>query len=692
MQNLRFDFVTILLLASAISLLGWAVHARTCYPVYSDQVFRNPGMGWLPYVFDRKDRRVSNATDLCSAISLYFDWKELNPEEGSYDWTELEAFLRVHSPMGRRIVLTVYLCNPHRPPAGNSERDYQVPMWLIEKPGMSGRWFSKFCNDHWDCGGGKSQYEPDYVNPVFQNAWGEFLRAMNDRYRRSRLWQQGIESICISSYGYYGEWWSDYEWPNDEIRRSTLEFLIDQMCDAFPRDQVPTPELFINPTIWDDLDKAEPLGIKHAQQTRGVGMICRGIGLSPETPRLLSGGYAEWITGHRGVSFLIGEWGSATGGIDNEDLGIGSIEAAVKQSLRYGSRYQGWFLNRESYEHKGSRWPLDYLESETGERLEDFYARRCGYRFWISRADYPDTVGRGCSFFLTTQWTQRGVGGMYGSTHYKLRAYLEKGDRLLPLNTDPTFDGRDLPPAEYAAYPSAGPFDASARFSIPADIEPGKYDLKIALVCPAGRPAINLAMEGKDTDDVHAYGRYLIGPIVVAENPGEPCAYDNRSLAAGVTPGTLVTEAYDGWYGARVRVGDRDLFLREVGRYYVGGRRPTIHRHEIRVYEVATGNLVCRSSVGMQFGAADVYGFKYGSASGMLKANQDYYVVSSEWSGKEWLRGDPLFAADSVIAVDSVDASVVCAVQSSDLTNFLESGGPGNCFGPVSIRYDIEAK
>jgi hypothetical protein len=154
--------------------------------------------------------------------------------------------------------------------------------------------------------------------------------------------------------------------------------------------------------------------------------------------------------------------------------------------------------------------PLAKLYPGTQETLEDYFQRRAGYRFYVSRFAYPSSVAAGRLFALDQTWWQRGVGKLH--SRYYLRARLA-GSATVSLNRDPGLDADSWP-----AGPS-GPHAIRSRFVIPARTAPGSHTLQFAVVDATGNPAINLADSGKDTtglaDPRNDYGWYEVGPITI---------------------------------------------------------------------------------------------------------------------------------------------------------------------------------
>lgn len=116
-------------------------------------------------------------------------WNLLEPEEGKYDFEELEE--RCHfKEWGKdhvRLILRVVADSP------SDEQHMDIPQWLYDKINGSGNWY--------DSEYGKG-FSPDYTNAVFQEAHGKLIQALADRYGNDPQ----VAFLQLGSLGHWGEW------------------------------------------------------------------------------------------------------------------------------------------------------------------------------------------------------------------------------------------------------------------------------------------------------------------------------------------------------------------------------------------------------------------------------------------------------------------------------------------------------
>lgn len=168
----------------------------------SDEIFGNPLMGYAPCAWEES---VSEDVNL-----LYVDitWRELEPEEGVYDWTSIEEENQLERwrKEGKHIVLR-FVCDI---PGKESHMD--IPDWLYEKTGEAGTWYDM------EYGRG---FAPDYGNETFIQYHEKAVAAMGEH-----LGTDGFVSyVELGSLGHWGEWHVNYA---TGIQRLPLEDVREQ--------------------------------------------------------------------------------------------------------------------------------------------------------------------------------------------------------------------------------------------------------------------------------------------------------------------------------------------------------------------------------------------------------------------------------------------------------------------------------
>ncbi len=158
-------------------------------PLALDDYLPNPGMGW-------QHRPGSSEISDFPETVVYSNrrligWKFLNPLEGVYDWTLLDAQLNDAVEQKKQFSFRVYTM------VGEGYDGHMVPAWVIAKGAVI-----------LDSG------EPDYSNCIYQDEWARFVEAMANRYDGNT----DIAFIDISGYGNFGEWnWRDDQTEWDDV-------------------------------------------------------------------------------------------------------------------------------------------------------------------------------------------------------------------------------------------------------------------------------------------------------------------------------------------------------------------------------------------------------------------------------------------------------------------------------------------
>src|SRR5581483_5033891 len=320
-----------------------------------------------------------------------------------------------------------------------------------------------------------------------------------------------------------------------DLRYSTLKALVDQYFDAFSGPY--RPDLVMNvigsSVTGVRLGQADPSAVLYGLG-RGATMVRRNMGAT------LGADERAAIRSRLDTRSFQAEWVSPDGVIawvrprDPSAPWVPTWKA-IDQALSLGANYLGWYVDSQTVRcdeipkdlpvaelpemtqcgvhgtTSVTAHPLAKLYPGTHETLEDYFQRRSGYRFYVSRFAYPSSVALGKRFDLDQTWWQRGVGKLY--SRYYLRARLA-GPATVPLNVDSGLDADRWPAG------ASGPHAVTSRFVVPARTAPGSYRLQFAVVDAHGKPAINLADSGKVTaglaDSRNDYGWYDVGPITIA--------------------------------------------------------------------------------------------------------------------------------------------------------------------------------
>ncbi len=247
------------------------VHAQTdtvvIRPVEIQDVLVNPGMGITTFQrfngnainpqFKWSERgpvtrlqQASTKPDFPDTSIAYvrWYWNTIEPEQGKFRWDIIDLALQEAKENGQRLAIRLM------PYAGQEGSIEPLPAWYRN----SG---ARRANKPTDKDG--EVWQPDFGDPLYLKYWGELVAAAGERYDGNPY----LDSVDISSIGYWGEGWSPYM-PAFSVQKQ----LIDIWLKAFPHTRVA-----------DELRPARGAGLRHAA----------GSGLATGLP----GRYAHVIEG-----------------------------------------------------------------------------------------------------------------------------------------------------------------------------------------------------------------------------------------------------------------------------------------------------------------------------------------------------------------------------------------------------------
>lgn len=117
------------------------------------------------------------------------------------------------------------------------------------------------------------------------------------------------------------------------------------------------------------------------------------------------------------------------------------------------------------------------------------FLQRLGYRLVLRRLEHPASVKPGRELSLKLEWENAGSAPPYRDYRLALR--------LLPL--DQAVSSLAVIPTEESIRGwLPGPRKSELNVSLPANLQPGAYELALGLVAPGGQaPEVKLAIEGR---------------------------------------------------------------------------------------------------------------------------------------------------------------------------------------------------
>ena len=417
----------------------------------SEAIFANPGQGWM----SQQRTPVPEPRFPCSVVYIRFNWAEVEPAEGEFQWRVIDDVIAAWKSRGATVAMRVMTCNAH-------SRGYDTsPAWLFAAGCKS---FDYLVGGDDPTSGGQRipRREPDYADPVYLAKHGAFLKALGARYDG----HPAVEFLDIGSYGVWGEWHTKHPAPVETRRQ-----IVDLYLQAFRR----TPLVFMS-------DDAEVLGyaLEH-----GTGFRRDGVG-SPWHEE-------NWIGSRKyaGVAGMAETWTRAPvvfewfGDYAYLQSRQWSFEAAVKFMLNHHVTLINDNLGRFPPEARP---------------LVDQLTRRAGARLVPRRLLHPARIVPGATATLRLTWANVGVARL--NREYVLQFHLLDAEGRSVVVGRATADPRTWLPGET---------EIQESLAVPASVAPGDYRLAVALEDPRGqRPPFRLAIDTPQVDGRHVLSRISV--------------------------------------------------------------------------------------------------------------------------------------------------------------------------------------
>jgi alpha-glucosidase len=431
-------------------------------------VLLNPGKGWS--VSGTPERQPKEVLELAGMGVRRFDWSRLEPEEGKYDWGEVDRFLDSWGRLGKVCNIGVMCANTHSRAADG----YVTPRWVFDAGAKKIEIELNPAQSTTGTPGHK--VAPVFDDPIFLAKFANFLRAFGQRYDSDPR----IAVLDIRSYGNWGEaHMSPFGGPDiapEEFRKHVQIHL-----DVFHKTQLCLSRNAhlgrygpLKPTFdWAVLEKhiaPRRDGICGNSDGRETAI---GFGIAP--------GVFELFDSYEGVKRR-GWW---DGQKDKSGCGF-----RLEECIENGK--PTWVdLGR------GGASGLRMLQ-ENRELIERL-TNRIGYHFHLQRASHPARAARG-GFDLELTWINQGVTPIYIPCAVAVA--------LLDHSGEPA--GTAWPPeCRPDQWMPGQPAVEKAHVSCPG-LAAGEYRLAVALTRKSGDavPYIRLG-----TDLPTADGWYILGKI-----------------------------------------------------------------------------------------------------------------------------------------------------------------------------------
>ncbi len=177
--------------AIALFLAAHALCGETLSFKERADIFSNPGQGFsCNSLWFNPETKVNYG-----AGYIRYDWADLSPEDGVYNFEPIEKALDFFAEHGLPFYFRIMCANFH------SGKYFSTPEWVFKK----GAKFSEFEGMEYDAGGGKKgnlHVAPRFDDPVFLEEHKKFIKALAERFDGDPR----LGGLDLGSFGNWGEW------------------------------------------------------------------------------------------------------------------------------------------------------------------------------------------------------------------------------------------------------------------------------------------------------------------------------------------------------------------------------------------------------------------------------------------------------------------------------------------------------
>jgi len=411
----------------------------------------NPPLKWSEVGPVRKLPQAASKPDFPDTSVSYcrWYWNVLEPEPGKFHWEIVDLALEEARAHGQTLAIRLM-------PYSNQD---PLPEWYRN----SG---ARRVNKPTDKDG--QIWQPDFSDPLYLKYWGELVAEAGKRYDGNPY----LDSVDISSVGYWGEGWSPYM-PAFSFQKQ----LIDIWLEAFPH-----TILLMN----FDEQQALTYGTEHGAGWR---LDCLGDMRTSSTnvyfpaemleiyPQQIVRARIQDVWQRRPVSletcYTVAGW---------KEKGY-DLDYILEQALR-------WHVSTVNI--KSAPIPTEWKA-----RFEEFQ-KKIGYRFNLRRLEYSKVVAPGTMMPVHMWWLNEGVAPIY--KEFTLAMELRSSKTAAVINVP--VDIRKWLPGD-AVY--------DGTLYVPENLAEGNYDVRIAMLDPrTGKPAVRLAVEGLQEEGWYAMGSLTV--------------------------------------------------------------------------------------------------------------------------------------------------------------------------------------
>ena len=479
------DLSELLPLKSAVTVLkGTDYNEETVQinlPENKAPITKNPGKGWVRYGTvntENEPETSQKALDYSSVAYCRWDWYQIEPNEGEYNWNVIDNAIGYWDNKGIKFAFGIMNSD-----SGNTNK-FITPKWVFDAG-------AKYSDTKVNPFSGSSfiQAVPDWDDAVFKSKLRNFVNALAQRYDGDSR----VAWVDIRSFGNYGEWHltrlEGAQMPSTECQMELAQIYVD---------------------AFEGTDLA----------------ICQNAVNYLGRQYLLDNGIYIRDDGAFGLS------GTKTDSVD----GIITISEMIQPYGTYKSNY-GW--NNGTYFKYFSKMKQNYMDiGEWGtdtelfirdnEEIIRYLTNKMGYNFFLSNVTMPQQAQINENISLNFKWINNGISYLDGNANIAV-ALLDENDNVVKkLWSDYSLD----------TLKSGEIFDDTVNISL-EDNPIGFYKLAVGVFedRSADKPQYKIANFGANDD-----GWYCIAEVTKDDNGYKFSNYLDEINVNGINIGARVID------------------------------------------------------------------------------------------------------------------------------------------------------
>ena len=454
----------------------------TITPDEIDDILANPGIGWQ--TFGRAAKSDKNLPAWIPSTVCYYrwGWDKMEPAKGKIDRDFLDKYLQEVHDSGQQLAFRVMTTYPGR-------KIY--PDWLKEAGGKI-----DYTEVFIDGEKHSDNPVPDFNDDIVRNAHIDFIKNLGSIYDG----HPDIDHFDLGTVGWWGEWHLSGQKAVAMPSPENMKKIVDAYISSFKKTPLVIP---IGSNKFKMLDYAT---------SKGAGWRADCFG---DMNWHMTKYYTQALAGDNALD----AW--KKGPVAWESCWEAKKWVAEGWPLRFIFNY-GLVLHGSVLNNKSATLP----EGEEVKAEIIRFLRRLGYRYVLKEIKLPSIAKAGSAVELNMKWQNKGSAPAYRPYRlaYRLSPVSGSGKEkkfVSQVTVNNWMPGdMKLDPKEYLKNPVDLPFgeiyQVSDKFSLPADIQPGKYLLSLAVTGEGSgsesdpAPVLQLGIKGRQND-----GWYKLSEITI---------------------------------------------------------------------------------------------------------------------------------------------------------------------------------